>query len=223
MADSRVSLTDRFTQMHQSNAWGNDESVSGWGSTFEATNGFRDELSRLLRILKTKSVLDIPCGDFNWMKHVQLDDIRYIGADIVQALVIANQRYVTPSRTFVQLDITSDKLPKSDVIICRDCLVHLSFENIRRALANIKSSKSKYILLTSFPNIKRNLDIEDGRWRPLNFQIEPFNFQKPIATVVEGCRDDDGAYADKSLCLWKVNSLQRNWIAAVASRLAPGR
>lgn len=216
MADPRVSLTERFTEMHQSNVWGNKESVSGWGSTFEATSGFRDELSRLLTALRAKSVLDLPCGDFNWMKHVPLGNIQYVGADIVQALVIANQQYVTPSRTFIQLDITKDKLPKSDVIICRDCLVHLSFENIRRALNNIQASKSKYIVLTTFPNVKTNVDVEDGRWRPLNFEIEPFNFPKPLATIVEGCRDEDGAYADKSLFVWKVNSLEHSWIAAVA-------
>ena len=30
------------------------------------------------------TVLDIPCGDFYWMNHVQMDDICGHGADIVR-------------------------------------------------------------------------------------------------------------------------------------------
>ena len=33
-------------------------------------------------------------------------------------------------------DITADALPQCDAILCRDCLVHLSFANIERAVAN---------------------------------------------------------------------------------------
>ena len=35
-------------------------------------------------------MLDIPCGDFYWMKEVDLKDIEYIGADIVDELIKKN-------------------------------------------------------------------------------------------------------------------------------------
>ena len=42
------------------------------------------------------TILDIPCGDFHWMKHVSLDSINYTGADIVADLIQKNkQKYAT--------------------------------------------------------------------------------------------------------------------------------
>lgn len=38
----------------------------------------------MLKKYSIKSILDIPCGDFSWMKKIELDGIEYIGADIVK-------------------------------------------------------------------------------------------------------------------------------------------
>ena len=37
-----------------------------------------------------KSILDIPCGDFYWMKGLDLKNINYVGADIVAPLIKKN-------------------------------------------------------------------------------------------------------------------------------------
>ena len=60
---------------------------------------------------------------------------------------------------------------------------------------------------TSFVNLERNIDIYTGDWRPINLEKEPFNFPKPLITINEKCQEMDGIYADKSLCLWKINKL----------------
>jgi hypothetical protein len=167
----------------------------------------RREIPALLHDLGARSLLDIPCGDFGWLSLTELG-VDYTGADIVEALVAQNtSRYASEIRRFVRLDLTSDPLPQADVVLCRDCLVHLSYTNIRRALANVKRSGAQYLLGTSFPEAKSNRDIEDGDWRLLNFQLAPFFFPPPARTIVENCIEAGGAYRDKSLCLWPIAEL----------------
>src|SRR4029453_1207153 len=91
-----------------------------------------------------------------------------------------------------------------DLGLCRDCLVHLSFENIGRAIDNIRVSGARYLLTTTFLDHEVNGDIEDGDWRMLNLEREPFNLPPPVDVLVEHCEEGDGAYADKALGLWEL-------------------
>ena len=82
--------------------------------------------------------------------------------------------------------------------------MHLSYANIERALRNIRASGAQWLLTTSFLELTENHDIEDGDWRALNFQLPPFDFPEPEAVLLENCREYDGAYRDKALCLWRL-------------------
>ena len=93
------------------------------------------------------------------------------------------------------------------MVLCRDCLVHLSYQNIWRALANILASGAQWLLMTNFLRIESNRDIEDGDWRPLNFELPPFALPPPERAIVENCAEAAGAYDDKALCLWRVETL----------------
>ncbi len=203
----RLDLKGRFEYIFDVNLWGETESRSGTGSTLPETETLRREIPVLLKEAGARSLLDIPCGDFGWLSLTELG-VDYVGADIVEALVAQNtQRYGSASRRFMRLDLTTDPLPTADVVLCRDCLVHLSYANIGRALENVKRSGAKHFLTTSFPEVTSNRDIEDGDWRPLNFQCAPFNFPAPARTLVENCIEAGGAYRDKSLCLWPIADL----------------
>jgi hypothetical protein len=94
-----------------------------------------------------------------------------------------------------------------DLVLCRDCLVHLSFANIHHAIANLKRSGTCWLLTTTFPDASANRDIDDGDWRVLNLQYAPFLFPAPLAVINEGCTEAGGDYADKSLALWRVGDL----------------
>ncbi|RZN20759.1 hypothetical protein CWO90_33965 [Bradyrhizobium sp. Leo121] len=85
--------------------------------------------------------------------------------------------------------------------------MHFSFAQINRAIDNIKRSGSKWLLTTTFPGIRQNRDIEDGDWRPLNLRSAPFLFPSPDTTINEGCTEASGDYSDKSLALWRIDSL----------------
>ncbi len=61
---------------------------------------------KLIAELGITSVLDIPCGDMNWLQHVDLGSTRYIGADIVESLLAFNTlQYASATREFHVLDL----------------------------------------------------------------------------------------------------------------------
>jgi len=180
-----------------------DESLSGPGSSLAQTAELRQRLLLLLQHIGARSLLDAPCGDFNWMQHVELGVDRYVGVDIVSALIARNrERYAGPRRRFELRDVMRELLPQAEVILCRDCLVHFSFTDIRRTLRNFERCGARYLLTTTFPRLGVNADIETGDWRPLNFQQAPFHFPTPLALINEKCTEAQGRYADKSLGLW---------------------
>jgi len=198
-----------FTEIYKSNLWGSSESISGTGSEIKQTNTLIDNLDKLLKEMKIGSVLDLPCGDFKWMQYVDLSNIDYLGADIVEELIKRNIMHYKKrgNLKFEVLNLVTDPLPKSDMIIVRDCLVHLSYDHIYSAIKNIKSSGSKYLLTTTFTNCHQNHDIVTGDWRPLNLQEKPFNFPSPILVINENCTEGSGEYKDKSMALWHINKI----------------
>jgi hypothetical protein len=198
---SRKSPKHIFTDVFRDNKWKDSESLSGPGSNMLKTQAIRKELPNLIRDLNCASILDVPCGDFFWMKMVQMN-IDYIGGDIVDDLIRNNiEQYGSSTRQFIPLNVMEDKLPKTDLIFCRDCLVHFSYKHIFQTLINIKHSGSEFILTTTFINKKSNANITTGAWRPINLERAPFHFPPPIKLIDEECTT--GRFRDKCLGLWK--------------------
>ncbi|MFL5500835.1 MAG: class I SAM-dependent methyltransferase [Gemmatimonadaceae bacterium] len=207
---SELGLQKKFERIYETNLWSDPESRSGVGSSLDATRVVRAELPKTLRRLEARTLLDVPCGDFTWMARVDLSGIDYIGADIVATIIEKNKRlHASSTRRFIDLDLTRDALPAADVLLCRDCLVHLSYANIRAVLANVARSSIRYLLTTSFPGRNDNYDVADGDWRALDLEAPPFSFPEPVLTIVEECEEEDGTYADKSLVAWRVADLAR--------------
>jgi 2-polyprenyl-3-methyl-5-hydroxy-6-metoxy-1,4-benzoquinol methylase len=202
---SSCSTEEIFTYIYENNIWGDKDSRSGTGSNLKNTTYLRQALPSVFKELKIASMLDIPCGDFFWMKEVDLTGITYIGADIVKELVRKNnESYADDSRIYIVRNIVKDQLPTADLILCRDCLVHFSYGDIFAALFNIIKSNAKYLMTTVFPNEKGNLDTPTGGWRPINFSLQPFNLPDPLYLLNEHSPEA----ADKSLGLWEVNVLR---------------
>lgn len=197
-----------FTSYYKKNTWKGKESVSGPGSDYEQTRFLIPELQILLKDLEIKSMLDIPCGDFNWMQRVNLDGIKYYGADIVTELIENNTKvYSKNNIKFSVIDVICDTLPKVDLIMVRDCFVHLPNNDVLKSLNNIKSSGSKYLLTTNFTweHFKYNNDIEHGQWRRLNMSKDPFNLKPPQKSIVEGNTQSNDR--DKSMGLWLIEDI----------------
>jgi hypothetical protein len=205
-----------FRNIHKNNLWKGIASLSGSGSDNDQTRWLSRELPLLLKELKVSSLLDLPCGDMNWMKNVDLGDISYIGGDIVPEVISKNSYLASSNRRFEVLDITSSALPTVDAILCRDCLVHFPYSMIVDAIKNIVDSGAGFILTThfTFRGINANQDIQLGSWRRLNFEIGPYRWGPPIRSIIEGCTEGHGFYSDKTISVWNIDQL-RCWLSSI--------
>jgi hypothetical protein len=202
-----LNLVQRFQRIHDSNLWGAAKSTSGLGSELDATAVLRTELPRLLARLGITSLLDAPCGDAGWINAASLG-VRYVGIDIVPDLVERLQAGAAAGDIggdYHLADITQDPLPRCDAILCRDCLVHLSFANVGRAVGNCRRSGASWLITTTFPEWQTNRDCEDGDWRALNFERPPFCWGTPVELLNENCTEAGGGWRDKSLGVWRIS------------------
>src|SRR5262249_51031970 len=192
--------------MYRTDGWFQSESISGPGSTLQATEHLRSVLREFRRVLFRSSLLDAGCGDFNWMKEVDLGEVEYIGVDVVASEIIErnNQLYGAVNRHFMVKDITRDNLPKVDLILCRDCLTHLPNKKVLRALQQFRCSGSTYLMTTSHPLLMENADTFTGGFRPLNLERPPFDWPAPLMQF-GSCVDETSGTG--VLGLWKLNEI----------------
>jgi hypothetical protein len=199
---------DIFSHYYQQNKWGDQESVSGPGSTIEYTENIRKKIPQLVDSLGVSVILDAPCGDYNWFRLIEWKtDISYIGGDIVEALIERNQaKYANDNARFIPLNIIEDALPDADLWLCRDCLFHLSNSAIGAVITNFLNSNIDYLLTSTHPNCTKNTDIPTGLFRLLNLQLPPFSFGPPLQVIddwIEG-------FPVRQLALWERETLKRN-------------
>ncbi len=163
---------------------------SGPGSTLPRTRRLRRALPGLLRDYNVRTFLDGACGDWNWMTAVDLSGVKYIGGDISKELVDeVKARHGNRDRKFVHLDLTSSKLPKADMIMVRECLIHLTDQSRWDVFANIHKAKIPYMLLT-VDLVDENIPLErDGQHRNFNPMMAPFNFPDPVHHIPESSAD----------------------------------
>jgi hypothetical protein len=207
---TEVSAEKVFTEIFDNNDWNNTESISGQGSILKHTQVIIDKLPNFFKKHDIKTFLDAPCGDFNWMKHVKLYDVQYIGGDIVNELIHSNNKqYGNEQVEFRQINIIHDKLPKVDLMMVRDCLVHFNNESINGFFKNLAKSEIKYLLTTNFSYTKHNYDISMGNWRPINLQRKPYCLPKEIDILLEESTETYGQFPDKALYLWLVDDLKK--------------
>jgi hypothetical protein len=178
-------LAARFTDVYENALWGDDETRSGWGSKRESghVKAALEYLDDIIPRYKVKNLSDIPCGDFNWQplileKHKNID---YIGYDIVKSM-IDNNCAKNPGVKFKKLDIVNEIPRKSDLILCKDMLNHLTYNDIRRAIKNMKRSRSTYLLASNDFTWPENIEVVDAgnSHRPVDICKPPLNYPAPI-------------------------------------------
>lgn len=204
---------DRFSEIYKSNYWSDSESRSGIGSNFQSTENIRLHLPIIINKNNIKSIFDAPCGDLNWMMYIlKKIDIKYHGSDIVSDIISYNkEKYENENIRFSRLDITKDKLPRSDLMICRDLLFHLSYKDIFLFFENFLSSEINYLLINSHSNnsnIFENKDIITGDFRLLDIFSEPFNFNEEFIYKFDD-RDIDEIKNFKIMYLFKKEQINK--------------
>jgi hypothetical protein len=212
---AKLELDKAFTQIYHENLWGDPNSRSGIGSSFEQTIVIRRKIPEIISKYNIKSIIDAPCGDLFWIKALlpqfQKEGIKYTGLDIVPEIIEKNKLdFSEPTFNFGNVDLTKGPIPRADLIITRDCFLHLSFENIVKILIRYKESGSKYLLVSLYTKATRkNYDVHDFpvEARPINLLKYPFNFSPPLEIIVEECTEGYGEMSDKSLGLWDLTQI----------------
>jgi hypothetical protein len=161
-------------------------------------------LPDLFKRLNVKVFLDAPRGDWNWMRLVDLAGVDYIGIDVVPDVITNNRhRFASSTVRFMLADLTKDPLPRADLVLCRDCWVHLSFRDIAAMLENFRRSGTTWLLVSNSSHIKRNRNKITGlNWRYLNLQRAPFHFPQPAES-----RKDHHPGVPFDIALWRIADL----------------
>jgi hypothetical protein len=211
--NKKEKLEEIFTSVYQKNLWGDDSSVSGPGSSLEQTREIRERIIELFARYNIKSIVDAPCGDFFWMKEVLKRSINnidsYTGVDIVEELILNNQtKYGSDKIKFLNLDLTHQRVPKADLIICRDCFLHLSYKNIYNILSNFKLSGTEYLLISTYTRHKnKNVYKFSVEGRAINVEKYPFQYKNTLVSINEEYHGQNDEFNDKSLNLLKLNTI----------------
>jgi hypothetical protein len=183
-----------FERIWQNNNWDSHESRSGPGSELARTQPFRLALEDFLEKVEARTLLDAPCGDFNWMRHVQLPaGCAYVGVDIVEPMISRLQtQFASEAVKFQHGDIVCAPPPPADVWLCRESLFHFTLRDAGRVLSAWRASRIPWFLATTSPDVERNSDIRSGSFRPMNLERRPFNLGTPVLRLPDGTRGDPG-------------------------------
>lgn len=198
------SLEDVFSQVYARKLWietSDQESLSGSGSTTLATATLVGRLSEVLADIGCTKLVDIGCGDFNWMRNVR-GDFDYLGIDVVPQVIADNIRLHADHRhRFLCMDATREAIEPGDVAFCREVLFHLSYEDGFRLLRNIKAAGFRYVVLTD-ETAAFNIDITSGGFRKLNLSRKPFRLPHPERELA-----DDAVMPGRRLGIWPCTAL----------------
>ena len=186
------------------------QSASGPGSALNVASDTLKLIESTISKHNITSILDLGCGDWNWMQKLTLDKITYEGWDAGKSIIKSNtENYSNSNITFYRKDIITEEYPKVDLVICRDVLFHLPIEDGARVVEKIKASGAKYLISTSYNDVEKNtiitksLNNVDGFvFYTINLLIEPFNLRNNLAISSEECIKYE--QSPRNICLFKL-------------------
>jgi SAM-dependent methyltransferase len=187
---------------------GRGESPSGPGSAKHAAATCLALIDVVVNEYAIRSIVDLGCGDWNWMQHAKWrssEIIYYEGREAHPGLVRKLTMQFGNERTrFRVADICSTPLP--NVVICRDVLFHLPLELAELIIGRLQTNRALFIS-TSFLDIERNigiqpyLPIENWGFYPINLDAAPFNLKRfRVRDAYEAACDWHGH--KRSICLY---------------------
>ncbi|MEP0189425.1 MAG: class I SAM-dependent methyltransferase [Erythrobacter sp.] len=191
---------EAFKIVHDKNLWKDPESLSGGGSTVAFTQSIRQGLSDWLNSNEIKSLVDLPCGDFNWMRLVDFPaGMEYIGIDIVEDLIAANlANHASDRHRFEVGDIIAGPVPKAEVYFCRDVFIHFPNSAVEKSIQNVKAAGAKYLIATTFPDVTEKTDTVFPNSRRQNMALF-------LGEPEELLDDNDDGRTDKFMGVWKLD------------------
>jgi hypothetical protein len=181
---------------------------SGPGSTKEYSEPYRKFLESFIVEHDIKSIIDLGCGDFEIMRHVDLNDAWYVGVDCIIERVRANRKLVPfeGMHTFMCDDarrIDWSYVLGFGLVLVKDVLQHWSNAEVQAWLDVYACDQVEQVRPADMPKTRFlitncnygptvNTDIETGGWRALDLTKEPFS----VGTVVFQWGDDVAGHKD---------------------------
>jgi SAM-dependent methyltransferase len=161
---------------------------SGPGSMPAASKAYISLVNRLINQTPgIQSILDIGCGDWQIMRHVDLSRNRYLGVDVAASVIATNVRdFGKEHIRFQELNPFTDDIPHVDLIIMKDVAQHLPIACVQKILERI-AARCRYALITN-DFVEHNVarDIPIGGWRPINVLAPPYNLPGASLAVWNG-------------------------------------
>lgn len=174
---------------------GHRESASGPGGAVKAAASASNLLLRKLRDLPIRNVLDLGCGDWNWMQYLGFPHpipgrrITYEGWESSQVLVDElRAKHGRDGVEFRVRDVSTEEFPKVDLIIARDILFHMPPDMALGVIKRIKRS-CKYLAAPSHMFSMQNgafeeyLDVDGRVYYLFDMNMEPFS----LAPFLQEC------------------------------------
>jgi hypothetical protein len=197
-----------MTEIYSRNLWGCPTTRSGPTATVERTMELVANLPELFRSLGIESMLDVGCGDFSWMQHVDLTGIDYLGVDIVPDLVQTLQNSYTSSTVhFQKMNVLQEPPETADLWFCRDFLNLLDFQQTAAFFSKFLESKSLYLAVSSVETNQPNTDGHPGIQRMLDLFQEPFNIPNPTKILFDG----EQWYRKRILAVYSRDDVEAWW------------
>jgi len=173
-----------FLEIYQKDVWGIGDNIEPEPENIERYVALIQEF---LGNNEIRSVVEFGCSAWPHLHRVNWDGIEYDGFDVVEALVdVATRRYEARN---IQFHVMTDgaRLPRADLLICKDVFQHLPCSDIKYYIGIFKSLY-KYMLITDdiYPDDATNKDIEYGGYRAVRLDLEPFNERCAVLQRLEG-------------------------------------
>ena len=193
-----------ITQIQRKYSYGNMNAagfgVSGSGDGSDLGRNTRNSLrffAKAIECYSIRTMIDVPCGDVNWQFHAwEVDSLDlYLGLDIVRPTVAFQRARFEHHRNklFAHWDMVNCPLPQVqlqgvtqpfDLVHIRHAIQHLSPANAAKAIDNVRESKAKYLVVSTFPDFPLPAPaIEDGGFYTNNMARPPFNFPPALACM----------------------------------------
>ena len=182
-----LTLEERFTRIYEKNGWGSTESRSGPASTPLRTLVLRSQLPALFQTLQITTLLDVGCGEFRWLKMIDLSKMRIRAVDIVEPLIFRLQTSSTTDNIrFVHMNVLKDPPFTADLWLVRDFCGLYGYRDNRQLLKKFIESESLYIALTNVEADLNQMEVEPGQWVPINLSLPPYSFPAPLHILEDG-------------------------------------
>lgn len=188
-AASLPALAQRFSQIYDTNVWGEGSSI---GSRPAHNSEYVQFLQEFMLRNKIRSVVDLGCGDWQFSRFINWGGVAYAGFDVVKSVVESNSKKFTADNTKFFVFHSLNDLPKADLLLCKDVLQHLPNDLIQQYLAFFKTRFNAMLITNDdYPEDIINRDIQIGGWRSLRLEREPFLERACIVkswVVLDGAR-----------------------------------